>query len=265
VIRDVNAPIQTRRSTANEALFSSFLSSIEPKKVSDALKDADWILAMQDELNQFERLKVWHLVPKPKGRTIIGTKWIFKTKKDENGIIVRNKARLVAKGYNQEEGIDYDETFAPVARIEAIRIFLSYAAHKNFTVFQMDVKTAFLNGILHEEVYVSQPEGFVDRDFPEHVYVLDKALYGLKQAPRAWYDSLNEFLLTSSFSKGQVGNTLYVKRLGDELMIVQIYVDDIIFGSTNPKFCKNFEKQMKTRFEMSMMGEMNFFLGLQFQ
>ena len=156
---------------------------------------------MQDELLQFKLQKVWVLCDLPDGMKVIGTKWVFRNKKDENGIVVRNKARLVAKGYCQQEGIDYDETFAPVARLEAIRIFLAYAAHKNMKVFQMDVKCAFLNGILHEEVYVEQPEGFINREFPNHVYILDKALYGLKQAPRAWYETLTKFLKLSNFKQ----------------------------------------------------------------
>ncbi|KAJ9542929.1 hypothetical protein OSB04_029435 [Centaurea solstitialis] len=184
-------------------------------------------------------------------------------KKDENDLIIRNKARLVAKGYRQQEGIDYDETFAHVARIEAIRIFLAYAAHKNMKVFQMDVKCAFLNGELQEEVYVEQPEGFVDPKYPEHVYVLDKALYGLKQAPRAWYETLTIYLLGSGYQKGTVDPTLFLKRSGNHLTVVQIYVDDIIFASTNPESCIEFEQIMKSRFLMSMMGELTFFLGLQ--
>nr|GFA73302.1 copia protein [Tanacetum cinerariifolium] len=136
--------------------------------------------AMQEELDQFARLKVWRLVPRPEGKSIIKTKWIFKNKKDESRLVIRNKARLVAVGYSQQEGIDYDETFAPVARIEAICLFLAYAAHKDFTIYQMDVKIAFLNGILKEEVYVGQPPGFVSKQYPDHVYALDKALYGLK-------------------------------------------------------------------------------------
>ncbi|KAI3669337.1 hypothetical protein L6452_40570 [Arctium lappa] len=236
---------------------------IEPTRVSEALADSDWVTAMQDELNQFEALKVWRLVPKPQGKTIIGTKWVFKNKKDEDGTVIRNKARLVTKGYRQEEGIEYDETYAPVARIEAIRMFLAYTAYKNFTVYQMDVKTAFLNGVLKEEVYVSQPEGFVNPDKPNHVYILDKALYGLKQAPRAWYDILSQFLVKSGFTKGTVDTTLFIKKDKDDIILIQIYVDDIIFGSTNPKYCKNFAKLMVSRFQMSMMGEMNFFLGLQ--
>nr|GFB82419.1 retrovirus-related Pol polyprotein from transposon TNT 1-94 [Tanacetum cinerariifolium] len=141
--------------------------------------------AMQEELDQFARLKVWRLVPRPDGKYVIKTKRIFKNKKDESSLVIRNKARLVAVGYSQQERIDYDETFAPVARIEVIRLFLAYAVHKNFTVFQMDVKTTCLNGILKEVVYVGQPPGFVSKQYPDHVYALDKALYGLKQAPRA--------------------------------------------------------------------------------
>ncbi|GJS01277.1 retrovirus-related pol polyprotein from transposon TNT 1-94 [Tanacetum coccineum] len=258
-----NSSVRTRGQLANSCLFACLLSSIEPANVAEALKDADWVSAMQDELDQFARLKVWRLVPRPEGKTIIKTKWIFKNKKDESSLVIRNKARLVAVGYCQQEGIDYDETFAPVARIEAIRLFLAYAAHKDFTVFQMDVKTAFLNGILKEEVYVGQPPGFVSKQYPDHVYALDKALYGLKQAPRAWYDVLSKFLIDSGFQKGSIDTTLFIKKKGKHIMLIQIYVDDIIFGSTNPKYCTKFSELMVKRFEMSMMGEMKFFLGLQ--
>ncbi|KAJ9544821.1 hypothetical protein OSB04_024528 [Centaurea solstitialis] len=162
----------------------------------------DQVSAMQEELAEFIRNNVWLLVPKPRKRTIIGSKWIFRNKLDEVGTIIRNKDRLVAQGYRQEEGIDYDETFAPVARLEAIRLFLAFAAYMNFRVFQMDIKNAFLNGKLNEEVYVAQPPGFVDPKFPDHVYKLNKALYGLKQAPRAWYDTLSTFLLSKGFERG---------------------------------------------------------------
>ena len=146
---------------------------------------------MQEELHQFERNKVWHLVPQPENRTIIGTKWVFRNKLDEFGTVTRNKARLVVQGYNQEEGIDYEETFAPVARIEAIRILVAFAAHMEIKLYQMDVKSAFLNGYLKEEVYVKQPPGFENNEFPNHVFKLDKALYGLKQARKAWYKRLS--------------------------------------------------------------------------
>ncbi|KAJ9542807.1 hypothetical protein OSB04_029313 [Centaurea solstitialis] len=263
VIGDVNDGVKTRSASANYCLYKSFLSVIEPKNVSQALEDSDWLLAMQEELLQFKRNKVYRLVPRPQDKSIIKTKWIFRNKKDESGLIVRNKARLVAKGYSQQEGIDYDETFAPVARIESIRIFLAYAAHKNIKVFQMDVKSAFLNGVLHEEVYIEQPEGFVDPDFPDHVCILDKELYGLKQAPRAWHETLTNHLLSKGFKRGTIDTTLFLKKEGDDLLLVQIYVDDIIFGSTNPELCTKFSKIMETEFEMSMMGELNFFLGIQ--
>ena len=149
------------------------------------MKDDSWIIAMQDELNQFERNEVWKLVPRPNDHLVIGTKWVFRNKQDESSIVVRNKARLVAKGFNQEEGIDYEETFAPVARLEAIRMLLAYASSNNFKLFQMDVKSAFLNGFISEEVYVEQPPRFENSLLPNHVFKLTKALYGLKQAPRA--------------------------------------------------------------------------------
>ena len=263
IIRNPEAGVLTRSATQNECLFHNFLSQEEPKKVEDALKDSDWVTVMQEELNEFERNKVWQLVPRPKNRSIVGTKWVFRNKTDSDGIITRNKARLVAKGYSQQEGIDYDETYAPVARLEAIRMFLAYAAHKKFKVFQMDVKSAFLNGELEEEVYVEQPPGFVDPKYPNHVYRLDKALYGLKQAPRAWYETLTQFLLESGFIRGTIDKTLFYINQGKDLLLVQIYVDDIIFGSTNDKLCQKFSKLMQSRYQMSMMGELSYFLGLQ--
>ncbi|GJY53540.1 retrovirus-related pol polyprotein from transposon TNT 1-94 [Tanacetum coccineum] len=182
---------------------------------------------------------------------------------DAENIVVWNKTHLVAKGYKQEEGIAFEESFALVARLEAIRMFIAYAAHKNITIFQMDVKTAFLNGPLKEEVYVSQPEGFIDPEFPNHVYRLKKALYGLKQAPRAWYDKLSSFLIEHGFTKGIIDPTLFTRRHGGDILLIQVYVDDIIFVSTNLDFSKRFANLMKNNFEMSMMGELKFFLGLQ--
>ncbi|GJS70104.1 retrovirus-related pol polyprotein from transposon TNT 1-94 [Tanacetum coccineum] len=191
IIGELARPVSTRLQLHEQALFcyyDAFLTAVEPKTYKDALTQACWIEAMQEELNEFERLEVWELVPRPDKVMVITLKWIYKVKLDELGGILKNKARLVARGYRQEEGIDFEESFAPVARLEAIRIFLAFAAHMNMVVYQMDVKTAFLNGNLREEVYVSQPDGFVDKDNPNHVYKLKKALYGLKQAPRAWYD-----------------------------------------------------------------------------
>ncbi|GJV31995.1 retrovirus-related pol polyprotein from transposon TNT 1-94 [Tanacetum coccineum] len=255
---------RTLRSQAqNQSNFYCFISTIEPKNVNEALGDESWIVAMQEELNQFIANDVWELVPQPKNMTIIGTKWVFRNKLDENGIVSRNKARLVAQGYNQQEGIDYDETYAPVARLESIRILLAYACALDFKLFQMDVKSAFLNGFINEEVYVAQPPGFIDFEKPDHVYKLKKALYGLKQAPKAWYDRLKAFLIKHEYKMGMVDNTLFTKKKSSNLIIVQIYVDDIIFGSTCQDMCDEFAKIMHDEFEMSMMGELNFFLGLQ--
>ena len=178
VIGDPTEGIRTRSSfDKNLCAFcchSGFISEIEPDSVEMALNDENWILAMQDELNQFERNKVWKLVPRPNDYPIVGTKWVFKNKLNESGNVIRNKARLVAKGYNQIEGIDFDETFAPVARLEAIMILLSFACYKGFKLKQMDVKSAFLNGDLKEEVFVEQPPGFENHDFPNNVYKLKK-------------------------------------------------------------------------------------------
>ncbi|KAJ9546421.1 hypothetical protein OSB04_018964 [Centaurea solstitialis] len=263
VLGNPSSGIKTRRQSGNVCLYVNFISENEPKEIDDALRDPAWVSAMQEELAEFIRNNVWLLVPRPRKRTIIGSKWIFRNKLDEIGTIIRNKALLVAQGYRQEEGIDYDETFAPVARLEAIRLFLAFAAHMNFKVYQMDIKNAFLNGKLNEEVYVAQPPGFVDPKFPDHVYKLNKALYGLKQAPRAWYDTLSTFLLSKGFVRGKIDSTLFLKKYPKHILLVQIYVDDIIFGSTNPKLCEKFELLMKSEYKMSMMGELTFFLGFQ--
>ncbi|GJV20256.1 retrovirus-related pol polyprotein from transposon TNT 1-94 [Tanacetum coccineum] len=255
---------RTLRSQAqNQSNFFCFVSTIEPKNVNEALTDDSWIVTMQEELNQFIANDVWELVPQPRNMIIIGTKWVFRNKLDENGIVSRNKARLVAQGYNQQEGIDYDETYAPVARLESIRILLAYACALDFKLFQMDVKSAFLNGFINEEVYVAQPPGFIDFEKPDHVYKLKKALYGLKQAPKAWYDRLKAFLIKHEYKMGMVDNTLFTKKRSSNLIIVQIYVDDIIFILTCQDMCDEFAKIMHDEFEMSMMGELNFFLGLQ--
>ncbi|GJX20135.1 putative ribonuclease H-like domain-containing protein [Tanacetum coccineum] len=244
-------------------LFACFLSQNEPKKISEALEDESWVDAMQEELLQFKIQKVWILVDLPYGKKAIGTKWVYRNKKDERGVVVRNKARLVAQGHRQEEGIDYDEVFAPVARIEAIRIFLAFASYMGFIVYQMDVKSAFLYGKIDEEVYVSQPPGFLDPKYPQKVYKVVKALYGLHQAPRAWYATLSTFLLKNGYRRGTIDKTLFIKKDKHDIILVQVYVDDIIFGSTKKSWCDEFEALMKSRFQMSSMGELTFFLGLQ--
>ncbi|GKB03006.1 retrovirus-related pol polyprotein from transposon TNT 1-94 [Tanacetum coccineum] len=244
-------------------MFALTVSTAEPKNIKEVMANSAWIEEMQEELHQFDRLQVWELIDKPFGKTVIKIKWLWKNKKDEDQTVIRNKARLVAKGYAQEEGIDFEGSFALVCLLEAVRIFVAYAAHKSFPIYQMDVKTEFLNGPLKEEVYVAQPDGFIDPGHPEKVYRLRKALYGLKQAPRAWYDELSNFLMSKGFTKCTIDPTLFAIRYGEDILLVKIYVDDIIFGSTNPKFSKRIEKLMHSRFEMSSMGEMKFFLRLQ--
>ncbi|GJX35324.1 putative ribonuclease H-like domain-containing protein [Tanacetum coccineum] len=196
---------------------------------------------MQDELLQFELHKVWTLVDLPYGKRAIGTKWVFRNKKDERGIVIRNKARLVVQGYTQAEGIDYDEVFAPIAKIEAIRLFLAYTSYMGFILYQMDVKSAFLYGTIKEEVYVCQTPGFVDSHFPDKVYKVEKALYGLHQALRAWYETLSTYLLENRFRRGTIDKTLFIKKDKSDILLVQVYVDDIIFGSTKKSLCDEFE------------------------
>ncbi|KAK1620384.1 hypothetical protein QYE76_025901, partial [Lolium multiflorum] len=264
IIGDLKRNVTTRRQLANFCAHHAFVSKEEPLKVDDALKDPDWLNAMQEELNNFKRNDVWTLMKRPDHcRNVIGTKWIFKNKQDESGTVIRNKARLVAQGYSQVEGVDFGETFAPVARLESIRILLAFASHHGFKLQQMDVKSAFLNGPLHEEVYVKQPPGFEDPHFPDHVFKLKKALYGLKQAPRAWYEHLKELLEDRGFEVGKIDPTLFTKKVNGELFVCQLYVDDIIFGSTNTKFNDEFAMLMTNRFEMSMMGELKYFLGFE--
>ncbi|GJY60861.1 retrovirus-related pol polyprotein from transposon TNT 1-94 [Tanacetum coccineum] len=227
-----------------ESLNVTFIETPPPSKTSplvDADLDEEEVIKVTEKKNlendiEDETLEIDKiLVPQPRNMTIIGTKWVFRNKLDENDIVSRNKATLVAQGYNQQEGIDYDETYA----------------------------LCILNGFINEEVYVAQPLGFIDFEKPDHVYKLKKALYGLKQAPKAWYDRLKAFLIKHEYKMGMVDNTLFTKKKSSNLIIVQIYVDDIIFGLTCQDMCDEFAKIMHDEFEMSMMGELNFFLGLQ--
>nr|GEZ68936.1 retrovirus-related Pol polyprotein from transposon TNT 1-94 [Tanacetum cinerariifolium] len=258
--------LRTRRQLESDGemyMFALTVSRTEPKNIKEAMADSAWIESMQEELHQFNRLDVWELVDRPLCKNVINMKWLWKNKRDEENTFIRNKSRLVAKVYAQKEGVDFEESFAPVARFEAVWLFIAYAAHKSFTVYKMDVKTAFLYGPLKEEVYVNQPDGFVDPYHPDKVYRLKKALYGLKQAPRAWYNELSNFLVSKRFSKGSIDPTLFITKHGGDILLVQIYVDDIIFGSKSPKLSKQFEKLMHNKFQMSMMGELKFFLGIQ--
>ncbi|GJV76334.1 ribonuclease H-like domain-containing protein [Tanacetum coccineum] len=230
---------KTNHKDHQNCLFACSLSQEEPKTISQALKDESWVEAMQEELLQFKLQQVWILVDSPFGKNAIGTKWVFKNKRDERSIVVKNKARLVAQGHRQEEGIDYDEVFAPVARIEAIRLFLAFASYMGFLVYQMDVKSAFLYGIIEEEVYVHQPPGFVDPTHPNKVYKVVKALYGLHQAPRAWYKTLSSFLLENGFRRGTIDKTLFIKKNKSDIISYAQKIPDefhwrayILFGTT---------------------------------
>ncbi|GJZ01964.1 retrovirus-related pol polyprotein from transposon TNT 1-94, partial [Tanacetum coccineum] len=224
-------PFATPSTNGDMCMYALTMSTMEPSNVKEAMKDPVWIKSMQEKLLQFKRLD----------------------KQDSSGC-----ERVPPRGR-----IDFEESFTPVARMESMRIFLAYVAHKSFIVFQMDVKTDFLHGTLKKYVYVYQPEGFFDADHPSHVYKLKNALYRLKQAPRAWYDELSKYLLQNHLFKGTIDPTLFIRRFNNDILVVQVYVDDIIFGSTNPKYTQLFSDLMKSRFEMLMMGEITFFFGLQ--
>ncbi|WVZ93842.1 LOW QUALITY PROTEIN: hypothetical protein U9M48_039796 [Paspalum notatum var. saurae] len=252
MIGDIHQRV-TGSSVTSLAFFShsAYIASFEPRDVSHALSDPNWVNAMHEELENFERNLVWDLVEPPPNCRPIGTKWVFNNKQGEDGMVVRNKARL-------KEGIDYEETFAPVSRLEAIKILLAFVASKGFKLQQMDVNSAFLNGFIEEEVYVRQPPGFESAKFPDRVYKLRKSLYGLKQAPRAW---LKSFLFKSGFVMGSVDKALFLLNRGGDTLI--IYVEDIIFGDSSHALVSSFAEQMSREFEMSLMGELQFFLGLQ--
>ncbi|GJX79844.1 putative ribonuclease H-like domain-containing protein [Tanacetum coccineum] len=234
IIGDLNSTPQTRRMIKNlkeHGLFSSIQQRTNHKDFQNCLFAC---FLSKEEPKKLQH--VWTLMDLPNGKRAISTKWVYRNKKDERGIVIKNKSRLVAQGYTQEEGIDYDK---------------------------MDVKSAFLYGKIEEEVYVCQPPGFEDPDFPDRVYKVEKALYGLHQAPRAWYETLSTYLLDNGFQRGKIDKTLFIRRDKGDILLVQVYVDDIIFGSTKKSLCTEFEKMMHKKFQMSSMGELTFFLGLQ--
>jgi hypothetical protein len=209
IIGNKDAGVETRRKIRSpEQTHLALLSTIEPNCFEEANKDEFWNKAMDEELDQIEKNDTWELVPRPKNKNVIGTKWVFRNKLNEDGHVTRNKARLVCKGYAQIEGIDFEETFSLVARMEAIRFLLAYACSKNVKVYIMDVKSAFLNGELEEEVYIEQPKGFQLSENTDYVCKLKKAFYGQKQAPRAWYSRLDKYLQQAGFRKGSAYNNL---------------------------------------------------------
>ncbi|KAL0556159.1 hypothetical protein IC582_004669 [Cucumis melo] len=223
IIGNLSAGITTRRKEKVDytKMIANlcYVSAIEPTSVENALNDEYGINVMQEELLQFKCNNVLTFVHKPDGANIIGTKWIFKNKTDESESVIWNKARLVAQGYAQVEGVDFDESFSSMARLEAIHLLLSISCFRKFKLFQMDVKSAFLNGYLYEEVYVAQPKGFIDPEFSQYVYKLNKALYGLKQAPRTWYERLIMYLGKRGYSRGETDKTLFINRTSTDLIV----------------------------------------------
>uniref|UniRef100_A0A5B7B4M6 Retrovirus-related Pol polyprotein from transposon TNT 1-94 n=1 Tax=Davidia involucrata TaxID=16924 RepID=A0A5B7B4M6_DAVIN len=237
---------------------------IEPENFEEAIKQKEWKKAMEEEIQVIEKNNTWELVERPQNKEVIGVKWIYKVKLNVDGSIQRNKARLVAKGYSQQPGVDFHETFAPVARLDTIRTLIALAAQKGWLLYQLDVKSAFLNGELKEEVYVEQPQGFVIKEEEDKVYKLNKALYGLKQAPRAWYSQIDNYFVEKGFKKSKSEPTLYVKKQGmHNTLIVALYVDDLVFTSNNESTIKEFKNEMMKRYEMSDMGLLHHFLGIE--
>nr|GEV88416.1 hypothetical protein [Tanacetum cinerariifolium] len=283
VVKDQGRISQMFNDDFHTCMFACFLSQKKPKRVHQDLKDPSWIEAMQEELLQFKMQKVWILVDLSHGKRAIGTEWVFRNKKDERGIVVRNKARLVVQGHTQEEGIDYKEVFAPVARIEAIRLFLVYASFMGFIVYQMDIKSAFLYETIKEEVYVCQPPGFEDPDHPDKLYKVVKALYGLHLALRALYETLANYLLKNGFQRGKIDQTLFIRRQKRDILLVTQDHDvssaipcflfmlfmlcTVLYPFTErhaqPYFFHVLIRQRGVTFQMSSMGELTFFLGLQ--
>jgi transposase InsO family protein len=236
----------------------------DPTTYEEAARKGEWCKAMEEEIQAIEKNKTWELMELPKGKNVIGLKWVFKTKFGPDGSVQKFKARLVAKGYAQEYGVDYEETFSPVARFETVRLLLALAAQLKRNVYQFDVKSAFLNGELIEEVYVEQPRGFEVKGKEDCVYKLTKALYGLKQAPRAWYSKIDSYFINSGFERSKSEPNLYVKK-GEkgELLIVCLYVDDMIYMSTSERLLDEFRINMKGEFEMTDLGLLHYFLGLE--
>lgn len=250
----------------NECQFA--LTVADPSSFEEATGKKEWIKAMEEELEAIEKNNTWSLVQVPTGRNVVGLKWLYKTKRGADQQVVRYKARLVAKGYSQEKGVDFEETFAPVARFETIRMVIAIAALKGWYVHQLDVKSAFLNGDLSEEIYVEQPRGFevTSQEGHDMGYRLHKALYGLKQAPRAWYSKIDGYFTCNGYSRSNNEPTLYVKQSeANHVIYVCLYVDDIICASSSQELITEFKDGMKQMFEMSDLGHLHYFLGMEVQ
>ncbi|CAL2229031.1 unnamed protein product [Prunus armeniaca] len=246
----------------NEVLAQCNMCIMDPEKYEDTKQDESWLKAMEDELFMIGKNGTWMLVDKPTEKPVIGVKWVYKIKLNLDGIVLKNKARLVAKGYAQNPGLDYNETYAPVTRLDTIRTLITLAAQKSWKLYQLDVKSAFLNGVLQEEVYVEQPKGFVVKGKEEKVYNLHKALYGLKQAPRAWYGDIDNYFPQCGFKKSLSEPTLYIKARGEDILIVSIYVDDIVYTGSCKSMLEEFKEDMKMKYEMTDLGLLHHFLGI---
>jgi hypothetical protein len=234
----------------------------DPETFSEASGHPDWDTAMNEEYRSLMENDTWDLVPLPKGRKLVRCKWVYQTKYASDGSIERHKARLVAKGFSQVEGIDYNETFAPVAKMNPIRLVLALAASHKWEVHQMDVKSAFLHGDLKEEIYMEQPPGYIQND-SSLVCHLKKSLYGLKQAPRAWYAKMDSFLIATGFSRCHSNPNVYTKKVGSHLIILVLYVDDLILTGSESKLLNHVKTSLKKKFEMTDLGFLHYFLGLQ--
>ena len=246
---------------ADEELL--FLGTEEPNNYMQAMKDKNWKLAMEREIESIKKNGTWKLTKPPTDQKVIGLKWIFKLKKDADGRIVKYEARLVAKGYVQQYGIDFEEIFAPVTRLETVRLLLALAAKNNWEVHHLDVKTAFLNGEISEDVYIVQPEGFEIVGQEHMVYKLLKALYGLRQALRAWYAKLNSCLESLGFLRCPYEHAVYTKKEGNENLLIAVYVDDLLVTGSSKTMIEQFKKQMNLKFEMSDLGKLSYYLGME--
>jgi hypothetical protein len=240
------------------------LNVADPLCYEDAVQEKTWQIAITEEIAAIERNDTWEMVSLPPGKNLVGLKWLFKTKYGANGQVIKHKARLVAKGYSQKKGVDFEETFAPVARFETIRIVLAVAAQKGWLIHQLDVKSAFLNRELEEDIFVEQPEGYQIQGCEDKVLKLKKALYGLKQAPRTWYAKIDGYFTKNGYQRSLNEPTLYVKQTNcNNIIYVLLYVDDIICTSSSDQLIANFKQGMQEVFEMTDMGSLQYFLGLE--
>ena len=242
----------------------------EPKAVHEALngeQSSQWREATESEYSSLLKNDTWDLVPPPEGKNIVGPRWVLKVKRDENGSVNRFKARLVAQGYSQVKGVDYDEVFSPMAQNTSVKSLLALANAHDLEIHQTDVKTSFLNGSLDCQIYMSQPEGFVDPDRPNHVCKLKKSIYGLKQSARCWNTTLDEYLKSVGYHKNNADGCIYVKSVKEangriSFVILGVYVDDIIPFSNNPALLKAEKAALCERFEMIDQGEIHHLLGM---